>query len=267
MGSRNFTENIILAHLMADIIEAKTDITVERKFNLGGGNIAFAALKNNEIQLYPTYTGTVVVNLYQEEPEGTSEDAIFEQAKELAAQDGLTLTESFGFNNTYSFGITKEVSEKHGIKTFSDLIDYAPDMVLATDFEFKDREDGLPLVEKSYGINFKDVKGMDRGVIYSSIAEGDVDIVSAYTTDGQLVVNDLVVLENDKVIFPPYFAAPIVRQDMLDQYPEVEDALNLLGNLIDEETMQKLNAQADADGMKAEDVAHDYLVSVGLIEE
>lgn len=265
IGSKNFTENIILAHLMADIIEDRTDITVDRKVNLGGSNIAWEALKSDEIQLYPDYTGTIVANYYQETT-GTSEETR-ERAVDLTAQDGLVLTDPFGFNNTYTLAVTQETAAQYGLETFSDLVSIAPDLTLGCEFEFKDRDDGYPGLQKSYGMDFKDITGMDHGIMYTSLTEGSVDVIDSYSTDGQLMVNDLVILEDDLGFFPPYDAVPVVRQDALNAHPEISDALNVLGGLIDEATMQGLNAKVDSDGLKAEDVAHEYLVSVGLIED
>lgn len=265
IGSKNFTENIILAHLMADIIEDQTDITVERKVNLGGSNIAWEALQSDEIQLYPDYTGTLVANYYQQET-GTSEETR-ERAVELTAGDGLALTDPFGFNNTYTLAVTQATADKYGLKTFSDLVSVSPELILGCEFEFKDRDDGYPGLQKTYNMNFKAVTGMDHGIMYTSLAQNSVDVIDSYSTDGQLVVNNLVILEDDLGFFPPYDAVPVVRKDTLDKYPEIKDALNLLGGRIDEATMQSLNAKVDSEGLKAEDVAHDYLVSVGLIKK
>lgn len=265
IGSKNFTENIVLAHLMADIIEARTDITVDRKVNLGGSSIAWEALNKNEIQLYPDYTGTIVANYYQS-PTGDSEETLA-KAEEFVTNDGLVITTPFGLNNTYTLAVTHETAQKYNLKTFSDLAAVAPELKLGCEFEFKDRDDGYPGLQKTYNMNFKEVIGMDHGIMYTSLVQGEVDVIDSYATDGQLVVNDLLILEDDLAFFPPYDAVPVVRQDTLDEYPEIADALNELGGLIDEATMQDLNAKVDSDGLKAEDVAHDYLVSVGLIEE
>ncbi|MCI1965189.1 MAG: glycine/betaine ABC transporter substrate-binding protein [Oscillospiraceae bacterium] len=264
VGSKNYTENIVLSHLMADIIEDRTDITVERKENLGGSNIAWEALQNDEIQLYPDYTGTIVADYYQEQTH-TSEETL-KRAVELTSEEGLALTGPFGFNNTYTLAVTQETAKKYNLETFSDLVSISPDFILGCEFEFKDRDDGYPGLKKAYGMNFKEVTGMDHGIMYTALTEGNVDVIDSYVTDGQLVVNHLAILKDDLEFFPPYDAVPIVRQDTLDQYPEIEDALNLLSGLLDEKTMRSLNAKVDSDGLKAQNVAHDFLVSVGLIK-
>lgn len=263
VGSKNFTENIIIAHMMADLVEANTDLTVVRKVNLGGSNVAWTALENNNIQMYPDYTGTIVANYYQEKT-GTSQETLT-KAKELVAEDKLKALESFGFNNTYTLAVTQETAQKYNLKTFSDLLKVAGELTLGCEFEFKDRPDGYPGLQSTYNMDFKDVKGMDHGIMYRSLSEGEVDVVDAYATDGQIKVFNLTILEDDSEFFPPYDCLPVVRQDTLDKYPEIEGALNKLTGKIDEQAMQELNAKVDDEGMKAETVAHDFLVSAGLI--
>ncbi|MGE4486080.1 MAG: glycine betaine ABC transporter substrate-binding protein [Oscillospiraceae bacterium] len=265
IGSKNFTENIILAHLMADLIEDQTDLNVERKVNLGGSNVAWEALKNDDIQLYPDYTGTIVANYYQEET-GTSEETL-QKALEMVPQDDLKILEPFGFNNTYTLAVRQETAQEYNLNSFSDLMSVSNDLKLGCEFEFKDRPDGYPGLQQAYGMEFNDVIGMDHGIMYRSLDEGNVDVIDAYSTDGQIKVFNLKILEDDLQFFPPYDALPVVRQDTLDKYPEIEEALNKLAGMIDEDTMQSLNAMVDSDGMKAETVAHDFLVSKGLIQD
>ena len=265
IGSKDFTENIVLAHIMADMIEAHTDLKVNRKVNLGGSNVALKALQNNDIQMFPDYTGTIVANYYQEET-GSSEETL-EKTRQLTEQDGFKVLKPFGMNNTYTLAVTKETAEKYNLKTFSDLAQVSENLVLGCEFEFQDRPDGYPGLQQVYNMNFKDIKGMSHGIKYRSISEGEVDVVDAYATDGQLKVFGLVILEDDKEFFPPYDGLPFVRQDILAEYPEIEDVLNQLAGLIDDETMQELNAKVDSEGLKAEKVAHDFLVAKGLIEK
>lgn len=264
IGSKNYTENILLAHILAILIEENTDLTVERKVNLGGSDVAWQALQNNDIQIYPEYTGTIVMNYYQQE-NGSSEETL-NKARELVAQDGMKLLEPFGFNNTYTLALKKEVAEQYGLKTFSDLAEVAPELKLGSEFEFLDRPDGVPGLKEVYNMNFAEEKGMDAGIRYRAIDEGEVDVINAFSTDGQLKVYNLIILEDDKNFFPPYDAAPFIRQDTLEQYPELEDVLNQLGGQISAEKMQELNAKVDADALKEEDVARDYLIEAGLIE-
>lgn len=265
IGSKNFTENILIAHMMADLVEADTDLNVIRKVNLGGSNVAWTALENNDIQMYPDYTGTIVVNYYQEET-GTSKETL-DKADSLVKQDKLKALNPLGFNNTYTLAVTQETAQKYNLNTFSDLTKTAGELTLGCEFEFKDRPDGYPGLQSAYDMNFKEVKGMDHGIMYRSLASGEVDVVDAYATDGQIKVFDLKILQDDLEFFPPYDCVPLVRQDILDQYPEIEGAINKLAGKIDESAMQELNAKVDDEGMKAETVARDFLVSIGLVEK
>jgi osmoprotectant transport system substrate-binding protein len=263
IGSKNYTENLLLADMMVDLIEAKTDIKVNKKVNLGGSNVVWTALKANEIQLYPDYTGTVVANYYQEKT-GTAEETLA-KAKSLVKQDGLEFLDSFGFNDTYTLAVTQETVDKYHLKTYSDLAKVAPKLVLGVEFEFLDRDDGYPGLKKLYNMNFKTAKGMDHGIMYQAITAGETDVTNAYSTDAQIKANNLVVLQDDKEFFPPYYAAPIIRQDTLKKYPELVDVLKSMQGKITEEDMQELNYKVDVDGMKEDKVAHDFLVQKGLI--
>ncbi len=265
VGSKNFTENIVIAHMMDDLVEEYTDLTVVRKVKLGGSNVAWTALENNDIQMYPDYTGTIVANYYQEETSTSAETLT--RTRELTAEDNLKALEALGFNNTYTLAVTQETAEKYNLNTFSDLVKVADQLILGCEFEFKDRPDGYPGLKEAYNMEFKDVKGMDHGIMYRSLGEGEVDVVDAYATDGQIKVFDLKILEDDLEFFPPYDCLPVVRQDTLEKYPGIEEALNRLAGKLDEQTMQELNARVDDLGMKEDVVAHDFLVLAGLIEE
>lgn len=265
IGSKNFTENVLLAHMMAELIEDQTDITVKRQVNLGGSSVAWTALENNEIQLYPDYTGTIVANYYQQET-GDSETTLA-KTRELTAEDGIVFLEPLGFNNTYTLAVKKETAEKYNLKTFSDLAKVSKDMILGVEFEFVDRADGYPGIKELYDMEFKEVKGMDHGIMYRSIDNGETDVTNAYSTDAQIAVHNLMILEDDKGFFPPYDAGAVIRQETLDQYPELEEVLNQLAGLITEEEMQQLNADVDDLGLREQDVARKYLISKGLIQE
>ncbi|MGM1050596.1 MAG: glycine betaine ABC transporter substrate-binding protein [Bacillota bacterium] len=263
IGSKNFTENILLAHMMADLIEKNTDLAVERKVNLGGSDIAWKALKSNDIQLYPDYTGTIVANYYQQET-GTAEETL-NKTLDLVKKDKLSFPANFGFNNTYTLAVSKETAAKYNLKTFSDLAKVANELVLGCEFEFKDRPDGYPGLEQIYGMSFKKVSAMDRGIMYRSLTDGQVDVINAFATEGQIKVHDLVILEDDRGFFPPYHAGTIIREDVLVKYPELESTLKKLEGVLDEQIMQDLNAKVDSEGLKAETVARDFLKEKSLM--
>ncbi|MFS0690155.1 glycine betaine ABC transporter substrate-binding protein [Sporosarcina sp. 179-K 8C2 HS] len=263
LGSRNNTESIILSHVMGQLIENKTDIKVIYKENLGGSNVVWNAMLNGNIDVVPDYTGTIVVNYYHEEP-GNAEETL-EMTRRLVDEDGIIAFNTFGFNNTYTLALDESKAEELGVVTFSDFAAYSEDFTLGAVFEFIDRPDGLPGFQKEYGLKFKNVRGMDHGIMYRSINAGEVDVINSYTTDGQLQEFDLRVLEDDKSYFPPYHALPLVRKETLKEYPEIEAVLKQLEGMIDEEAMQKMNAKVDNDGMMVERVAEEFLVESGLI--
>lgn len=265
LGSRNNTESIILSHIMGQLIEDKLGIEVLYKENLGGSNVVWNAMTNGHIDVIPDYTGTIVVTYYHEEP-GTAEETL-EATKRLVEADGIVALNTFGFNNTYTLAFDEAKAEELGVETFSDFAKYSQNFVLGSVFEFIDRPDGLPGFQKEYGIKFKDVKGMDHGMMYRSISAGEVDVINSYTTDGQLQIHNLRVLEDDKSYFPPYHALPLVRKETLNEYPELEEVLGLLEGMIDEEAMQIMNGKVDNDGMMVERVAQEFLIESGLIEK
>lgn len=264
-GSRNNTESIILSNIMGQLVENRTDIKVERKDNLGGSDVLWSALLKDDIQIIPDYTGTIVANYYNETP-GTA-DETFERAKELIAEDGLIALETFGFNNTYTLAVADSIAEENDLVTFSDFAKISDQFTFGAVFEFIDRPDGLPGFEEAYDIHFKEVKGMDHGMMYRAFKEGEVDVINSYSTDGQLQDYDLTVLEDDLAFFPPYHAMPIVRKDVMEKYPELEEILNLLAGKIDEAAMQEMNGKVDNDGIKVDAVAKEFLENSGLLEK
>ena len=265
LGSRNNTESIILSHVMGQLIADKTDLEILYKENLGGSSVVWNAMTNDHLDIIPDYTGTIVLTYYHEEP-GNADETL-EMTKQLVAGDDIIAFNTFGFNNTYTLALDETIAEENNIVTFSDFAKYSKEYTLGAVFEFIDRPDGLPGFQAEYDLDFKDVKGMDHGMMYRSINAGEVDVINSYTTDGQLAINDLRVLQDDKSFFPPYHALPLVRKETLEEYPELEEVLVLLEGIIDEEAMQKMNGKVDNDGMMVERVAEEFLIEVGLIEK
>lgn len=265
VGSRNNTESIILSNIIGQLIEEKLGIDVTYKENLGGSNVVWNAMVNGHIDVIPDYTGTIVINYYQETA-GNAEETLA-KTKELVAEDGITALNSFGFNNTYTLALDEDEAEQLNVKTFSDFAKVSNDFVLGAVFEFIDRPDGLPGFQEEYDIEFKGVKGMDHGIMYRSIHAKEVDVINSYTTDGQLQMYNLRVLEDDKGYFPPYHALPLARTEILKQYPELEKVLLELAGKIDETTMQMMNAKVDNEGMMVETVAKEFLQEAGFISK
>ena len=265
LGSRNNTESIILSHVMGQLIEDRLGLDILYKENLGGSSVVWNAMTNDHIDVIPDYTGTIVITYYHEEP-GTADETLA-TTKRLVAGDSITALGTFGFNNTYTLALDEAKAEELDLVTFSDFAEVSNDFTLGAVFEFIDRPDGLPGFEKEYDIDFNDVKGMDHGMMYRAIGANEVNVINSYTTDGQLAIANLRVLEDDKSYFPPYHALPLVRDEILETYPELEEVLGLLEGQIDEETIQIMNGKVDNDGIMVELVAKEFLVDSGLIKE
>lgn len=265
IGGKNFTEQDILVYMMKDVIEAKTNLKVNTKNWLGGTLVVAQAMDRGDIDIYAEYTGTALTVQLKEKPMNDPQ-AVYDKVKqEYENQKKITWLKPFGFNNTYTLTMRAEDAQRLGIETFSDLAKQAPNLVLASEQEFLERDDGYKGLQKAYGMKFKETKGMDAGLMYDAVKNGKADVNDAFATDGRIATFNLKTLKDDKHFFPPYFAAPIVRDDTLKKHPEIADALSLLAGKLDDQTMQKLNAQVDLEKKAAKDVAHDWLKAQGII--
>lgn len=266
IGGKNFTEQNILVYMMTDLIKAKTSLKVVTKPNLGGTLVVSEALDRGDLDLYAEYTGTALTVQLKDAPM-TDPDAVYQKVKqEYETQKKLTWLKPFGFNNTYTLAMTKTAAEKNGIKSFSDLVKQAPNMTLVCESEFLERADGYKGLETTYGLHFKTTKAMDAGLTYNAVKTGSADVNDAFATDGRIAAFNLIALKDDKHFFPPYYAAPVVRDETLKKHPEIADTLNLLAGKLSDETMQQLNAKVDVDKQDPKDVASEWLKSQGLIK-
>lgn len=276
VGSLSFTESIILGEMLSLLLE-DAGYNVERKLDLGVSADAHEALVSGEIDMYVEYTGGGLVAILglpvpaagdgsgEGTPASIAERTYDTVAEAYLAEFGLVWLDEIGFNNTYAMAVTAETADEYGLVTVSDLAERAGEMTIGTDQEFPDRQDGLPGLEAAYGIEFGDVRPGEPGLMYESIASGDVDVIAAYTTDGRLPGLDLVILEDDLDFFPPYFAAPVVDGELLENNPALVETLNQLAGRIDDETMAGLNYQVDVEGETPIDVARAFLTDEGLI--
>lgn len=269
IGSKEGCESVIIGNMMADLIEAKTDLKVARKMSLGGTMIAFQALDSGEIGLYPEYTGTAYGTILGNkiEPGITKEEVYDEVKQQLKENNGIEIMDNFGFNNTYVLAVTKETAEKYNLKTTSDLKNVNGLLKLGCSPEFAVRDDGLPGIEKTYGLKFKSVHNFSGTLMYTAITSNQVDVITAFSTDGLLQKYDLVLLEDDKNFFPPYFMLPMINEDILAKHPEISDVLSVMTELLDDDLMQSLNYQVVELGKDRADVARAFLLEKGLVTE
>lgn len=272
IGSKNFTEQFILGNMYAQALEAN-GFNVEKKLNLGSEQIADKALQNGQIDLYPEYTGTALVAILPFEGDPASLDspeATYQKAKELYAErePADTMLTPAQFNNTYGIFVRKEVAEQQNLKTIADLAEASRDLTFVSYSEFQNRSDGYKNMQKNYpALDFgKTTIVNDLGNRYAGLTQGEGDVGVGFTTDGQLTSDKLVVMEDPKSIWPFYYPAPVVRSDILEKNPEIEQILDSVNESLDVETMRELNGQVDLEQEDPEDVAREYLEKEGLLK-
>ncbi len=287
IGSKDFTEQFILGHMYGLLLE-NAGIPVELKLNLGGTGIAHAAIVNNEIDLYPEYTGTSLTEVLKIPVEQVAATAtpvaaspsaspaadqsidqlVYDRvAQEYKDQFNLVLLEQVPFNNTQALAVKREFAEERGVTSISQLVEIANDLTISAPVDFPERQDGMIGLQRVYGdFEFGEILGVAPGIKYQAIEQGEAEVVLAFGTDGEIFGLNLVVLEDDKGLWPPYHVVPVVRQETLDAYPDLAPTLNAVTPLLTDEVMSGLNYQVSGpDKKEPEDVARAFLEENGLI--
>lgn len=267
VGSFNFTESTIVGHLAAQLIEARTGLAVERRFNLGGLRLGTAALESGDVDILPVYTGTALANILKEKVDTTDPDTVYRRVVDgMRRSYGAAVTKPLGFNNTYVMAVEKEKARGLGLATVRDLVRAAPRLRLGATVDFIEREDGLPKMKSFYGsADFAEVRGLDSALRYEALASGEVDVVDGFATDALLTKTPSVLLKDADRIFPPYDAIYVVRGEIESQRPEVLDALELLSGAVSDDDMRRMNRAVDIEGKNAADVAREFLHARGLV--
>ena len=264
IGSKNFTEQVILGELLAQHIENHTKLKVDRRFNLGGTFIAHEAVKAGKIAGYVEYTGTSFTTILKEKPISNPQ-IVYEKVKEYYDQKlKLAVMKPLGFENTFAMIIREEDAKKWQIKSLSEIGKYTPQIKAGFGYEFLERADGYPGLSKTYGLKFANIKQMELGLMYQALKEKQVDFIAANSTDGLIPVLNLVILEDDKKYFPPYQAIPIFNQEIIRKYPELTDTINQLGGKVSTTAIQKMNYQVDNQSQPVEKVVSEWLISQQL---
>jgi osmoprotectant transport system substrate-binding protein len=257
--SKDFTEQAILAEILAQHIEAKTDITVKQEKNLGG-SLCHQSLTAGKIDLYVEYTGTAYVNLLKQKPISDPKEVLDYLKQEYPKQFKAEWTEPLGFSNSFAIIVRGDQSKTLNLQTLSQLGKASPKLRAGFGPEFNQREDGFPGLAKTYGIKFREEpKELLLGLLYQALQQKQVDVIAGSTTDGLIQSLGLVVLKDDKNYFPPYEAVPVVRSQILEKYPELRQVIAELGGKISEEDMRKLNYQVDGEKQEAGQVAREFL--------
>lgn len=266
IGSKNFTEQLLLGEIMAQLIESRAGFAVERRFNLGGTMICHKALVHGEIDLYAEYTGTALTAILQRAVIPDPIETCRTVSKDYTQRFGLKWLPPFGFNNTYAITVSAGQAKQRGWTTISDLGEEARTMRAGFTAEFVERPDGYPGLSRAYGFQFGEVRDLDPSLMYEALANGEVDVICAFATDGRIMAYGLKKLVDDLRFFPPYQAAPVIRGALLRDHPELLDVLSLLEEGIDDRTMQRLNLEVDGNKRAPAEVAAAFLREKGILK-
>ena len=266
IGSKNFTESLMLGELLAQQIEGHTHLKVERRFYLAGTYICQQAILAGRIDIYPEYTGTALTAILKQKV-GGDKAGVYQQVKrEYETRLGLTLGPPLGFNDTFAMEIRGADARRLGLKTLSQAAVYAPQWRAGFGYEFMERPDGYAGLAAAYGLHFAGPpRIMDLGLLAPALKDHQIDIAAGNATDGLIPALDLFVLEDDRHYFPPYEAVAVMRQQTMREHPEVAQAIDELRDKISDREMQQLNYALDGQHRDVKDVAHEFLRSKGLI--
>ena len=262
------TEPEILINMYKILIEENMDnIDVELKSGFGKTSFVFNALKSGEIDIYPEFTGTAVFTFLKENPVNNDAAEVYSQAKKgMAEKFDMIYLSPMKFNDTYALAVPQKFAEENNLMKISDLEKIKDKIKAGFTREFNDREDGYKGLKKLYGFELPDIKEFEPKLRYVAVQNGDINLIDAYSTDSELAKYNLVVLEDDKKLFPPYQGAPLLRKDTLKKYPQLETILGKLQDKITDAEMREMNYEVGVDGKRAEDIAREYLKKNGLIK-
>ncbi|TMG97929.1 MAG: glycine/betaine ABC transporter substrate-binding protein, partial [Betaproteobacteria bacterium] len=240
-------------------------INVEKKLNLGGTLIAHKALEEKQIDMYPEYTGTILLAVLKQESMN-DQKAVYDKVKEAYAAKGLVVLNQAPVNNTYVLVVRPDTAQKYKLQTLSDLARVSKELKLGAGPEFRDRKDGIPGLKAKYDMDFKEDLQLAIGLRYQALKNDQIQIVNGYATDGMISAMKLTRLKDDKNLWPPYFVVPVVRKEVLDANPKVAEVLNRISAMLDETTVADMNYRIDGEKMEPKDVAHDFLKAKGVVK-
>ncbi|MFZ0744619.1 MAG: glycine betaine ABC transporter substrate-binding protein [Terracidiphilus sp.] len=265
VGAKNFTEQVVLGELLAQEIEAKTHLKVERRFYLAGSYICQQALVSGRIDAYVEYTGTALTAILKQ-PLDRDPRSVLDTVRRLyASRYAITVGKPLGFENTFAMVIRGDDARSLHLTTLSQAAQYTPRWRLGVGYEFEQRPDGLPGLSKAYGLRFASApRVMDLGLLYRALNAHQVDMIAANSTDGPIQAFGLTILEDDKHYFPPYQAVPLVRDEAIRRWPQIQDALDALAGKITAEDMRTMNEAVDGQHRDPADVVREFRMKNGL---
>jgi osmoprotectant transport system permease protein len=260
VGSKDFTEQVILGELIAQTIKDRAGVEVEQQFELGG-NMCHRAMLVDEMDIYVEYTGTAFMAMLKHDPLTDAEAVYLQTRDEYASRFGFEVLEPLGFENTFAILVRGADARRLNLKKISDVVAYAPEWRAGFGQDFMSREDGYPGFARTYGLSFREPpREMDLSLTYRALANNQVDLIAGNSTDGLIDKLDLYQLEDDRHYFPPYQAVPIVRKETLSRYPEIAEALNGLAGKITDADMRRLNYAVDGEKRDVREVVREFLL-------
>ncbi|MDQ2949280.1 MAG: ABC transporter substrate-binding protein [Acidobacteriota bacterium] len=263
MGSKNFTEQVILGEIIAQHLERSLHLKVNRKLNLGGTLLAHQALLDRDLDMYPEYTGTAFTNVLKQEPISDASVVLDRVRSQYLSTMQLQWMDPLGFNNSFAIGVSGADARAHHLTTLTDGANYAPGFALGAGYEFMQRPDGYGTLNAAYPIHWTaSPKTMDLGLLYTALQQKQVSMIAGSTTDAMLVVQDVKVLQDDKHAFPPYQACVVVRSSSLTATPGLKESLAQLSGKISDDVMRKMNYEVDGKHRQVADVAKEFLDSL-----
>ncbi|MFP5226022.1 MAG: glycine betaine ABC transporter substrate-binding protein [Acidobacteriota bacterium] len=265
IGAKNFTEQVVLGELLAQEIEARSDLDVERRFYLAGSYICNQALTSGRIDGYVEYTGTALTAILKQPVDPNPQRVLATVRRLYQSKYQITVGPPLGFENTFAMAIRGDDAQRLHLTTLSEAARYAPQWRLGVGYEFEQRPDGLRGLEAAYGLKFAGPpRVMDLGLLFRAIEDRQVDMIAASSTDGPIQTLGLTVLEDDKHYFPPYQAVPLVRDAALREWPAMEDAIRALAGKVTERDMRAMNEAVDGQHLSPADVVREFRKSKGL---
>jgi glycine betaine/choline ABC-type transport system substrate-binding protein len=262
VGGKNFTEQDVLAELVAQQIERRTTLSVDRRLHLGGTFVCHRAITTGGLDLYVEYTGTALTAILARPPLAEPDSVLAYTARVYREQWDLEWLVPLGFDNTFALVMRPDDAERLDIRSISDLAGHGAGLTAGFGFEFEERPDGYRGLSERYSLEFRSIRTMELGLLYRALTDGQIDIAVGSATDGLIAALGLTVLDDDLAYFPPYEAAPVARRDMLEAHPEVREALEELGGLLDERAMRRLNYEVDGARRPVEMVVRAWLDSL-----
>lgn len=266
IATKPMSEQFILGEMLKLLIEDNTDLKVEITKGVGGGTSNIhPAIEKGEFDMYPEYTSTGW-NFVLKEDKIPDEDTLYKELCEKYEEKyNLIWSQLYGFNNTYGLVVRKDIAQKYNIKTYSDLSKYSKDLTFGAEYDFYEREDGYDALCSEYNLKFKKDIDLDIGLKYQAINSKEIDVMNVFTTDGQLSVSDVLLLEDDKNLYENYYCATVTRKDVLEKYPQLKEVLSKMDNLITSSEMAKLNYRLESNNEDEGKIAREFLKQKGLI--